>query len=354
VSLPLHQAQTLYDSGRFDAALTLLRQLATAAEPTAAAMRLSCMTAFRVGELAESADAAQAVLHITDAGSQPGVRFDVLALSVVAAGELARFDQAMAHLSDLLALASRSGSGLKDYVRARGTAATCFALLGDPWAGQRLLCELIGLFQGLTDQPQLEAAVRGNHTSVCLQLARWARQGGDEPGATEAMEHAQASQARALEIAEQTQDARIKAFANVHDSELALLQGDPARALARLDGAIAQADASGLRAHGRQLRLLEADALLDGSDCEGALTHLAHVAASIGPGHEVGARIRLHALLHRAHLAQGDTGTALSHLEQSRMLAQWHHYRQQQAQSRYLRTRLELEHLYRYPKVLPR
>lgn len=92
---------------------------------------------------------------------------------------------------------------------ARGTAAICFALLGDPWAGQRLLSELLGLFQGLPSEASLETVARNNHCAVCLLVARAARDAGDDAGCSEALDHAEASLGRAREIVRQTGDHRL-------------------------------------------------------------------------------------------------------------------------------------------------
>ena len=108
---------------------------------------------------------------------------------------------------------------------ARGTAAICFALLGDPWAGQRLLSELLGLFQGLPSEASLETVARNNHCAVCLLVARAARDAGDDAGCSEALDHAEASLGRAREIVRQTGDHRLGAFVDVHGSEAMLLRG---------------------------------------------------------------------------------------------------------------------------------
>ena len=345
----LSAVQTAYDGGRYLEALHAARAL-DAASPTfdAAAMRLRCLAAWRAGEIDEAARTAERMVAAvgSDANSA-AARFDVLAVSVVAAGELARYDQSISHLKLLLPLAARADS-LTEFVRARGTAAGCFTLLGDPWAGQRLLSELVGLFQGGTPERRLEATVRTNHASVCLQIARLAQQGGDAAGADEALEHAGASLLRAREIAGETNDDRIAAFADVHAAELALLQREPATALRLLAGAVAHAEAAGLAAHARQLRLLEAEARLGSDDTAGAQAVLEALRQRLGEGHELGVRIRFHSQQQRVCLALGDAAGALDHQEQARVLAQYRQYRQARAQSLHLRTRLELEHMYRY------
>lgn len=340
--------QRAFDEGRYEAACRAAAALEADPVGGAAALRLRCLAAFRLGELDEAAQAAQrAVERARERDEHPHSLVDVYAVSVVAAGELARFDQALEHVQSMQSGAKRAGS-LGEFVRARGSAATCFALLGDPWAGQRLLAELIGMFQAGPPDTRLEATVRTNHASVCLQVARAARQGGDETACRDAVEHAAASIERTREIARERNDARLAAFADVHAAEIALLCNEAAAALALLDGAAAQTDAAGLWAHSRQLRLLEAEALLIGGDAVGARAMLEQVARRLDAGHELGARIRWHAQMQRALAALGDKAGALDQQERARALAQYRQYRQAHAQSRYLRARLELEHMYRY------
>ena len=345
------EAQAAYDAGRFDDVLALLEAAGDAPE----AWRLRSLAAFRSGDMAAAADAAAALLAGTDpsAEAQRGPRFDVLAVAVVACGELARYDAMLAQVREMLGLAARSG-GLPEYVRARGTAANAFALLGDPWAAQRLLGELAGLFQGGNGPAALEATVRGNHASVCLAVARLAAGGGDEAAAAEALDHAAASIARSREIAAAAGDSRIAAFADVHEAELALLRGRGAEAQGALAGAIAQAEARRLHAHARQLRLLDAEILLAAGEARAAQAQLERLAAMLGPQHELSVRIRSAALLHDVLLALEDPLGARVHLAAARTLETARLYHQLRAQSQFLRTRLELEHLYRYRDGAPR
>jgi len=344
-------AQTAFERGEYVTALEAMRALTH--EPgedgkAIEALRLRAVAAFRLGELDEAASVAQRLIEVIGRAAQAEpARIDVLAVSVVAAGEMTQYEQSIEHLQLMLSAAARAGT-LADYVRGRGSAATCFALLGDPWAGKRLLSELAGMFQGGATHARLETTVRTNHASVSLQIARMARQGGDPMGSEEALEHAAASLERAREIASEVGDPRSQAFGDVHAAELALLRDEPDAALALLEGAIARAEAARLWAHERQLRLLEAEALLLKGDVAAARAHLDQVAARLNTGHEIGARIRYHAQMQRTLIAQGDPVGALAQLEQARTLAQYRQYRQARAQSRFLRTRLELEHLYRY------
>lgn len=345
----LPSAQAAYDEGRYAEALAAARAL-DIESPTfdAGAMRLRCLAAWRAGEVDEAARTAQRMVAAAGSDeSTAAARFDVLAVSVVAAGELARFDQSIAHLKLLLPLAARADT-LTEFVRGRGTAATCFSLLGDPWAGQRLLSELVGLFQGGTPERLLEAKVRTNHASVCLQIARLAQRSGDPSGADEALELAGASLERAREIVPQTGDERGSASIEVHAAELSLLQGEPVTALRLLEGTVAHADAAGLAGHARQLRLLEAEARQSTGDTAGAQATLEALHERLREGHEIGVRIRYHEQQQRVCNARADPASELVHLERARSLAQYLQYRQSRAQSQHLRTRLELEHMYRY------
>jgi hypothetical protein len=345
----LGSAQADYDAGRYIGALHVARTL-DRDDPSAdgSALRLRCLAAYRLGELDESAAAALRLVALAASNEHAQtLRFDVLTVSVVASAELARFDQSIEHLRLVQQAASRAGTHT-DFMRGRGTMANCFALLGDPWAGQRLLAELVGQFQAGTSEPRLEATVRVNHASVSLQIARLARQGDDAAGCDEALEHALASIERTREIATLLKDRRIDAFADVHAAELALLCGEHDSALTLLEGAVAHADAAGLWAHARQLRLLEAEALQSRGDSSAALALLHAVGERLDDGHELGARIRYHSQLQRVLAARGDSVSALDHFGRARSLAQYRQYRQARAQSRFLRARLELEHLYRY------
>jgi hypothetical protein len=342
-------AQADYDAGRYISALQRAREL-DRDHPAAdgLALRLRCLAAYRLGELDESATAALRLVALTASNERAQtLRFDVLTVSVVASAELARFDQSIEHLRLVQQAAARAGTHT-DFMRGRGTMANCFALLGDPWAAQRLLAELVGQFQGGTLEPRLEATVRVNHASVCLQIARLARQGDDAAACDDALEQARASIERTREIATLLQDPRVDAFADVHAAELALLRGEHDSGLALLEGAVAHADAAGLWAHARQLRLLEAEALQSRGDSSAAWALLQTVGERLDDGHELGARIRYHSQLQRVLAARGDSVSALAHFERARSLAQYRQYRQARAQSRFLRARLELEHLYRY------
>jgi len=346
----LAAAQAAFDNAQFQAALVGARASSAIADPAQRieALRLRAQSAFRLGELDEAAESAQTLLaQLGDQAPTYPQRVAVLSVSVVAAGELALFDQALGHLQQILSTATRSGS-FEDYVRARGTAATCFALLGDPWAGQRLLSELLGLFQGLPSEAMLEAATRNNHVAVCLRIARMARDAGEGADFSEAIDHAEASLQRAAEIARQTGDTRLAAFADVHGSEAALLRGEAASAAVRLQGAAEHADAAGLSAHARFLRVMQAEALNAAAAPERALTLLREVDTGLREGHDIGLRIRCVQQLQRACIATGAHAEALQHAARARKIEQALLYKQLRAQSRYLRTRLELEHLYRY------
>ena len=129
---------------------------------------------------------------------------------------------------------------------------------------------------------------------------------------------------------------------------MTLLRGEAAAAVGPLQRVIEQADAAGLPAHGRFLRVLQAEAFIDAGAPEQALALLREVAAALREGHCLGLRIRCVQQLQRACTAMRAHDEALEHAARLRGLEQGLLYRQLYAQSRFLRTRLELEHLYRY------
>jgi hypothetical protein len=342
-----------YERNRLEAALAAARRVRGAGRDVAAplsmrATRLQCLAAFRVGEIAESADAALAFLDVAGAGGANELQqLDVLCISVVAAGEVLRFDQSLAHLQLAQRVAQRIGT-LAAWVRARGSAAAAFTLLGDPWAARRLAAELAGIFQAVADQPRLEITARGNHCATCIGLARAAREVGDAATADEALAHAEASLARLRELVTATRDARGAAFADVNEAELVLLRGGAARALKLLRPALAAADSGGLRGHRHWLALTEAEALVAVGDAVLAIEKLAPLQAELGAAQEFAMRVRLHELLHRAYLATQETEAARAHLERAQALERQQRYAQLQAVSAHLRERLELEHMVRY------
>jgi len=266
---------------------------------------------------------------------------------VLAAGELLRFEQMLLHLRLALQTAQRGGT-LAEWVRARGTAAAAFTLLGDPWAAWRLTAELAGTFQGLADQPRLETTARNNHCSTCLLLARMARAAGDPAAADEALAHAEASLRRMRELLALTRDSRGAAFADVNEADLALQQGGGARAIVLLRDAAEGAVARGLRGHARWLTLLEAEALVSVGDSEQALQRALPLIDQLGEGHGLAMRIRAHEVLHQACNATHEVAAARVHLAQAQALERQQRYCQLQVQSLHLRERLDLEHLYRF------
>jgi len=116
------------------------------------------------------------------------------------------------------------------------------------------------MFQGLPGEALLEAATRNNHAAIRLRIARMAREAGDEAGASETIEHAEASLQRSAEIARQTGDARLAAFVDTFASETALMRGEAAAAAAQLQCAIEHADEAGSTSHSRFLRVTQAEA----------------------------------------------------------------------------------------------
>lgn len=342
---PPAEWQRAYEDGRLADALAAARAAAPVNED---ALQWQALAAFRLGEMTECADAAARLIAPNAATATLPPGWDsVLAVSVVAAGETLRFEQALPHLHAMLNAAKRHGD-LTSYVRARGTAANCFALMGDPWAAQRLLAELAGFFMTSGNELALEATVRGNLCATYLLIARWARQAQDEPAVQEAMAHADTNVQRCRELAALMDAPRAKAFADVHAADIALLRGESEQALGLLAPALDAAQQAGLWAHVRALRLTQGKAALQAADLVLAQQALEAVAARLDEGHEISSRIRYHRAMQAWHAACARLAPSQEQAQLALALERRRHYAQFQAQSKYLRTRLELEHLYRY------
>jgi hypothetical protein len=339
-----------FDRGRLPQALAILRALPRTeldAHQVAVAERLHGMAAFRTGEMEEAVAHARQFLGRVDAGVETALefRFDVLAVAVVAAGELAIYDESLERLRELLGLSTRLG-GRAHAVRARGSAASAFALLGDVWASRRILASLALSFAGLEAELRLESTVRNNLASVNILVARMARGGGDDEAAHAALSDAETQIQRSADIARQLGDTRLSCFSRLHRIELGLLRDEPVAADGVLAESIRDAQAAGLWAHWRQLKLLEVEVLLCCGDAAQALAQLEPLGELCGDSHDLSSRIRLQQLRTRALRGLGLLEQALAAHDQLSRLQAFQSYRQAQAQSALMRTRLELEHLF--------
>ncbi len=346
----LELAQQHFEQGRLIATIELLAPLAGGGLPAplvAKVEHLRCVSAYRLGQLDVSLQSTRAFLKRVDPGIESTLeqRFAVLAVAVVAAGELAQYEQSLEHLTELLGLASRLG-GLAHYVRARGTAASAFFLLGDPWAAQRILSALTSEFDREHDELRLETTMRCNHASLCLQVARMARDADDPDASQQSLQDAQASLDRAVLAAQRLQDLRLVTFVQLHQIELSLLQGRHESAWAHLDKATVNARAAGLNAHWRHLELLRAELLLGRGAGLAALDVLDGLRRTETPGHELSERLLLRELEFRALQALGRDAAALKARVAFDQLHAYRAFRQARAQSALMRKRLELEHLF--------
>jgi hypothetical protein len=346
----LQTARDAYEQARYGQVLALLRPWPREGAEAIARCELETLhgvSAFRVGELAEALSRAAVLLAdpAAHADASRSWRFDMLAVDVVAAGELLQYERSLSGLRELLSLAGRLG-GLVPWVRARGSVSICFALLGDLEASRRVMAELAGVFQGHDLELRLEAAVRGNLASVSLMLARQAQAANEVDAVTVALEDAVGCVTRCDEIAGRLGDQRLAAFARVHEAECGMLRAAHPESLAPLQAAAESAARAGLSGHVRQLQLLRAECQLACGQPDEALALLTPLTAELGEGHEFGSRVRLHTLLADAHRARGDLAAAWLERERADRLQALRHLRQAQAQSRFVRQRLELEYLF--------
>lgn len=346
----LQRARALRDANDLAAAHELARQIwkrSTEAEQGIEAGVIACSAAFRLGELGHAIEAGEQVLALLRPGAVRPQRFDVLAQLTVAYGELARYDEAINAVLAMFDLSDRTRS-LRDTVRARGTAASCFALMGDPWAAYRLMSDVADQLSALPGESRIEATARINTASICLLAARMSRAADDRSGTQDMLDAAAESVERTSAIARELGDARIEAFAQVHACEAALLRGQFAATLPRVRAALEQlagAQASHVRlpAQERWLRLFEAEILIEQGEAGQALQTVQPLVRQLGPNHELSARIRVLDLLARATAANGDAPRALTFRERFLALEQHRSARQLRAVSFHHRARADIE-----------
>jgi hypothetical protein len=178
VAEALEVARQRFAEGRLVATVELLEPIARKGLPAsqvASIDHLQCVASFRLGQLSDCLRCARSFLQLVDPGLEGELehRFSLLAVAVVAAGELALYEESLQYLSELLTLSTRFGD-LSHYVRARGTAASAFQLMGDLWAAQRVLAALSSEFDRSHTEQRLETTMRCNHASLCLLMVRMA------------------------------------------------------------------------------------------------------------------------------------------------------------------------------------
>jgi hypothetical protein len=349
-------ALKLYDSGRFDAALELLRTHETTPAPSAEralADATHCRAAFRVGRFAECCRAATRLLQSVDSGVEAALpsRFNVLTTAAVAEGSLGHHLAALEHLRELPTLARRLNDNDFRW-RAYATAATCFALLGDPPGARAMFAALAARLAGLTEHAALRGTVLRSLANNELRLARAARaagRGGLVAACLGAAEQALGEEAELAQAAGTPPQAG--AFRDLHRVELLLFAGD-ARGAERAAAAMLEAaGASPFRAQVRQLTLLRAEALLDTGDAAAAMALLAPLDEAEQPPLEAAeldldARLLRLALSARCAAATGHAEHEADALRRWKALSEYRRFGVLEAAATYARVRLETEALF--------
>jgi hypothetical protein len=312
------------------------------------ALSLLCRTAFRVGEHGQAIEAGGALLDRCDAGSEAGLaaRFDALAVVVVSAGELARFELSLERLPELVTLAGRRRD-MSHWVRARGTAASVLCLLGDPWAAQRVLAHVKDRLERHSGYEGSAPTVYSNLVSIELLIARMAGEAGELRARDAALARAEELSAHAEALATARGDDRLRGLGTVHRLEIAILAGasrvaDPES----LEPAIAGAERSGRDSQVRQLLLLRAEVWLGWGAPELAKRDLDRAQSRIHEGAELSVQIRARQLLGRTERALARWQEASVHDLEADRLSRFLAWRLAWTQSTHARARLELEHLF--------
>ncbi len=309
-------------------------------------LRMRALSAQRMGELALARKACRQALRLLGEDRTHPLRLEVLVVLVNVAGQLVRLDESINALRELLPITSRS-ERLADYVRGRSTTANFFAYLGDPWAARHIFDEVIVALDKLPEQRRLKAVALNNVVAACVHQARMAELGGDQGDTAKALASAR-SYIETMRVAvAEVGDGSLAAVAGLNTAEVALMAGETTVARSVLLPAAEQARAREWHANAWRLDVMLAEAALHDGDAALARQHLLSV-GPLGAGHEVELRILWHGLMHRAHAGPDPAAERLAHqhLRDTQALVGMRLYRQQRAQSRYLRTRLELDYLY--------
>jgi diguanylate cyclase (GGDEF)-like protein len=343
---PLARAEACCQGGDLGQGLAAAEQaLAEAVEPRdrARAAWLSAYFQLRLGDytrLLAQADARGPLIR--SCGGRD--RFDYVRSVALAGCELGRFDVAMAHATELGALAHADGAPtLQAY--ALMALASCFERMGDPWQAERLMHEALALMRA-HGGPR-DRFVTLNNLSATLIGAYYLLRG----DAAETDDAAVGALTRALPLAREMQamhdllhDPYLRVVANGNLGEILLHLGQVDEARQLLQAALIDAQTHDLRTQAQRVRCSLAEWALQHGQTDQALdiaTQLLaeHALMPLMPLTE----LRAHHAAYKAARQRGDTARALTHLERRTELERVRAVRQFRAQSEQFITRVEAE-----------
>lgn len=343
------EAGRALEAGDYGRVLSLLAPVVArppGREPLARVLSLLARASFRLGEYDDAVRHSHDLLLAIDAGVQMALapRFSVLGVAAVACALIDRFEDAVGHAIAVQGVGKRLEA--PEYrLRAHGTAATVIILLGDPWAGARMLDGLVPAVRQAGGGRELEAAAQRNRAGCALILARLARDAGDPAARDAALRQAEAALAEEAALVARS-DARAADFVAEHRADLALLRGDVAGCHRVLDETASAGGAPPVPGRLRALQLLRVEARLLAGDAHGACALADAMVPSLRAGHEVAYRLRLAALRADALAAAGRHEAAAEARRAHQRAVAAHHFAQTAALSRTARQRLELEHVW--------
>lgn len=316
-------------------------------------VQLAVRSAHRLGNYGDAVNLLPQALEAWADHAQAPEFFDLLGSAVMCFGGLAHYEDMIEAMRRLHSHPSRSGS-LAYHVRARMLAAVGLGLLGDTWAGLRILSEAAGHLKSLAHMPEaelIEASVLANHAGVCVMSAWVHHDKGDIEGCKQQLTAAKQSATRARELALAHGEHRLAAFSDLHDAEFAIAwpTRQPPFDLTRLYSSLEHAKVHHLPGEVRTMSLVLAQSLYESGEHAQAAAVLDSIEAASRPEHDLSCRLRYWKLRHLVWRALGDATAAFAALEEWSALQRWHHAALLHAQSSTLRRRLELEHIYRQP-----
>lgn len=307
--------------------------------PRWAATRL--LVLFRSGELAALLEEGQVQLPLLRSWQDSEHLFAALRLMATAGAELARYPIALqcAHEAHQLAVAAQNKAR---EALALNALACCFERMGDPWQGERLMNEALGLLRTLPPGHELFATLN-NLGALLIGRFHLLRDARPLDEARQTLAPALPLFEEALQMAHAMGDAYPRVFSQGNLGEVLTHLGRLDEAERHLGEALALALALGFRAQDWRIQCTRGELLLARGDAAAAWEVLNEVLRRSNELDVLATRLRLHHALSQAAARLDRPDEALHHLqvylglERTRSVAQLH------AQSQMFVTRVEVE-----------
>jgi diguanylate cyclase len=301
-----------------------------------------CAESFRLGQLQQVQQQAQAVLPLLQGPQFDAERHETLRLLVMAASETGAFDLAFDAARRLVRESAESNDDGLSAVAAFALAC-CFERVGDAWQAVRVLSESLTRDGDAT--PPL-TRIRSLNALCAILLGNWHRSRDVIPlaEAEALLMSARRHGEQALQLLPQFGDPVAEVVVRGNLAEVLLHLGERQASAALLAEAMAASERAGQQAFGWRLVTTQADSLLSAGDAAGALACIEALLQDMGDDAPPATAVRAHDAARRACRALGHFEAALHHFEVCERLERRRTVTQLRAQSELFVTRSEAEH----------